>query len=475
MTRNTKTNTLIRNIVIFIDFLLMNVAFSIYSQIDETLHGHLNGCSPLLIVLLLNFTMMVAQYFFCTVIHIRRVSSDQVLRQVSLLCLVFLLLSYPVVRLLTLYNNYPSPHAIYLLEFGIPFFIILFISRFFEYFLIRRFRKLGFNRRTILFLGHDEVLVDLYKTLHSNPTTGYNIIGYYGDEVIRECPDNLKRLGTVTDFHQVMSENETIVPVGIDEIYCSISWSRHNEIRNIRKYCDRNVIHFYMIPIHSESFGRIMKVEQIGNVIAFTNVEDPLMRMGNRLIKRVFDIVFSGIILLCLLPFIPIIAAIIKISSPGSIFFRQARTGMNGQSFYCYKFRSMHVNADCDTVQATKNDPRKFAFGNFMRKMNIDELPQFWNVFIGNMSIVGPRPHMLLHTEQYSQLIDKYMIRHFVKPGVTGWAQVTGFRGETKELWQMEGRIKKDIWYIENWSFWLDIRIILMTAKQIFVYDKQAY
>ena len=141
----------------------------------------------------------------------------------------------------------------------------------------------------------------------------------------------------------------------------------------------------------------------------------------------------------------------------------------------CYKFRSMHVNADSDSQQATKDDPRKFPFGNFMRKSNIDELPQFFNVLRGDMSVVGPRPHMLLHTEMYGQLIDKYMVRHFSKPGVTGYAQVTGYRGETRELWQMEERIKRDIWYIENWSLWLDIRIILMTFVSTIHHDKNAY
>lgn len=135
----------------------------------------------------------------------------------------------------------------------------------------------------------------------------------------------------------------------------------------------------------------------------------------------------------------------------------------------------MHVNKDADTVQATENDPRKFAFGNFMRKSNIDEFPQFFNVLKGDMSIVGPRPHMLHHTEIYGSIIDKYMVRHFSKPGITGWAQVTGFRGETKELWQMEERIKRDIWYIENWSFWLDLYIIYLTAKSIIIHDKNAY
>jgi putative colanic acid biosynthesis UDP-glucose lipid carrier transferase len=169
------------------------------------------------------------------------------------------------------------------------------------------------------------------------------------------------------------------------------------------------------------------------------------------------------------------VACIIKIQSPGPIFFRQRRTGLDGKEFEMIKFRSMHVNEDADKMQATENDPRKFGFGTFMRKSNIDELPQFWNVLRGDMSIVGPRPHMLAHTMQYSQLIDKYMVRHFVKPGITGWAQVTGFRGETKEKWQMEGRVERDIWYIQNWTIWIDLRIIWMTVKTIFKHDEKAY
>jgi putative colanic acid biosynthesis UDP-glucose lipid carrier transferase len=176
-----------------------------------------------------------------------------------------------------------------------------------------------------------------------------------------------------------------------------------------------------------------------------------------------------------MLPFIPIIAYFIKRQSPGPLFFKQERTGLNGKTFICYKFRSMHVNKDADRVQATKNDPRKFPFGEFIRHTNLDEFPQFYNVLKGDMSIVGPRPHMLAHTKQYSSIIDKYMVRHFSLPGITGYAQVSGCRGETKELWQMEERIKKDIWYIENWSFWLDIKIILKTAVTLIVPDQKAY
>ena len=200
-----------------------------------------------------------------------------------------------------------------------------------------------------------------------------------------------------------------------------------------------------------------------GRVIAFS-----LFVFLTALSKPSFvQMLFPALFFLALLW--PVIAMIIKRQSPGPILFRQARTGLDGKTFILLKFRSMHVNAEADRLQATKDDPRKFPFGDWMRRTNVDELPQFWNVLKGEMSIVGPRPHMLAHTAFYSEQIDKYMVRHFVKPGLTGWAQVTGYRGETSELWQMEGRVKRDIWYMEHWSFWLDLRIIWKTIKAMFL------
>ena len=172
--------------------------------------------------------------------------------------------------------------------------------------------------------------------------------------------------------------------------------------------------------------------------------------------------------------FIPIAIAV-KCSSRGPVFFRQKRTGIHGKDFYCYKFRTMRVNADADKVQATEHDPRKTRIGDFLRRSSLDELPQFFNVLLGNMSVVGPRPHMVSHTEEYMKLIDKYMIRHAVKPGITGWAQVSGYRGGTKHLWQMEKRVQYDVWYITNWNFFLDVKIVFLTVLNGIRGDKNAY
>jgi putative colanic acid biosynthesis UDP-glucose lipid carrier transferase len=171
----------------------------------------------------------------------------------------------------------------------------------------------------------------------------------------------------------------------------------------------------------------------------------------------------------------PILAILIKLESKGPIFFKQMRSGRDNHAFLCYKFRSMKVNKHLEHRQATLGDPRITKVGTFLRKTSLDELPQFFNVLLGNMSVVGPRPHMLTHTEQYSQLIDQFMVRHFLKPGITGWAQINGLRGETKTTEAMLERVEADVWYLENWTFLLDIKIVLNTILKSITGDKNAY
>ena len=206
-------------------------------------------------------------------------------------------------------------------------------------------------------------------------------------------------------------------------------------------------------------------MEYVGSFVMFNPQEIPLDRLTYRTAKRVFDIAFSLSVIILLFSWLfPIIALIIKLDSKGPVFFIQRRTGINNKTFYCLKFRTMRTNKDADIRQATKDDERITPIGNFLRKTNIDELPQFFNVLKGDMSVVGPRPHMLKHTKQYSALIEHYQVRHFVKPGITGWAQVNGYRGLTDELWKMEKRVEYDMEYLTNWTFYWDVKIIYMTV-----------
>ncbi len=340
--------------------------------------------------------------------------------------------------------------------------------------LLRLLRQSGRNNRSVLFVGSDPALLHIYDSVMSDPTCGYTLLGYYDDEEIEGAPMGLKRLGTKADLADILL-GKVKASFQVDEMYCSIPSQDLEYMHDLMNYCDAKVIHFYYVPRIARNIRLSLKPLQVGDSIVYTSHYNGLASLSHRIVKRAFDIFFSLLALICTLPLLPIIAYKIKSQSPGPLIFKQKRTGLDGKDFMCYKFRSMHVNADADKKQATQDDPRKFAFGNFLRKSNLDELPQFYNVLRGDMSIVGPRPHMTLHTQMYSELIQKYMVRCFAKPGVTGLAQVTGFRGETKELAQMEGRIRRDIWYIENWSLWLDIKICFMTIKSIFINDEHAY
>jgi putative colanic acid biosynthesis UDP-glucose lipid carrier transferase len=289
--------------------------------------------------------------------------------------------------------------------------------------------------------------------------------------------DNLALKHILPNYLGMTNEVESYALANdVDEIYCTLPGTSDEKIVRMLNFAEKNMIRFYIVPDFYRNLKKSLVMEMMEFIPLMTIRREPLQAAYNRALKRVFDIFFSLAILLTIFPILYIVVGIlIKLSSPGPILFTQKRTGLYGQDFMCYKFRTMKVNEDADQLQAVKDDPRKTKIGDFLRRTNLDEFPQFINVLLGNMSVVGPRPHMLKHTDQYSALIDKYMVRHLVKPGVTGWAQVTGYRGETKTLEQMEGRVKRDVWYIENWTFFLDIKIIVVTVLNMFKGEKNAY
>ena len=468
MKQNLSRNDFVRQLVTISDFVIINV---ILVCLIELLPNHIplyfhNETKITLFVV--NSAMGIAQYFFQTIVHYRRIDFDKIFLRVSQLVITHVIITYVLLSFLSPKENFFHISFLY----AVTSFAVIIISRFVERSLLNYLRQAGHNSRQVVLVGHDQALIELYKAMTSDPTMGYQVRGYYANREMKNCPHTLAYLGSLDDFDKEMQTPDVLIA---EEIFCCLSHDYNDFIAQIMRYCDANVIRFFYLPRMFGTYRLRLKPEYMGDTLLYTNHTEPLSFMGNRLIKRTFDLVVSAFACLCLLPFIPIIALIIKMQSPGSVFFIQERTGFEGHPFKCYKFRSMYTNANANTEQATKDDPRKFPFGNLMRRTNIDELPQFWNVLKGDMSIVGPRPHMLHHTEVYSGLIDKYMVRHFCKPGITGLAQVTGYRGETKELWQMQKRVELDIWYIEHWSFMLDLRIILKTAYSIIVPDKHAY
>ena len=341
----------------------------------------------------------------------------------------------------------------------------------FRYFL-ELYRKQGGNVRKVILIGSHENMQELYHAMTDDPTSGYRVLGYFEDFPSDRYPSDISYLGHPQEVNSFLEQNAGKV----DQLYCSLPSARSAEIVPIINYCENHLVRFFSVPNVRNYLKRRMYFEMLGNVPVLSIRREPLELLENRIVKRTFDIVCSTLFLCTVFPFIYIIVGIaIKMSSPGPIFFKQKRSGEDGKEFWCYKFRSMKVNTQCDTLQATEHDPRKTRIGEIIRKTSIDELPQFINVLKGDMSIVGPRPHMLKHTQEYSQLINKFMVRHFVKPGITGWAQVTGYRGETKELWQMEGRVMRDIWYIEHWTFLLDLYIMYKTVYNAIHGEKEAY
>ncbi|TQM49460.1 putative colanic acid biosynthesis UDP-glucose lipid carrier transferase [Arcticibacter tournemirensis] len=263
---------------------------------------------------------------------------------------------------------------------------------------------------------------------------------------------------------------------GIKDVYVSLTPERMTEAKYLLEEAEKQCVRLKFVPDLSGSLAAPFTVSYLGEFPVISLRNEPLENIQNRFRKRAFDVVFATFVLVFLLSWlVPLIAIIIKMQSPGPVFFKQLRSGRNNEPFWCYKFRSMRVNNESDKMQARKDDTRITPIGQFLRKTSLDELPQFFNVLLGNMSVIGPRPHMLKHTEQYSAIIDRYMVRQFLKPGISGWAQVNGYRGETEDPSLMEKRVEHDIWYMENWSAMLDIKIIFMTVINIFKGEENAY
>lgn len=460
-------NKIIKSIIIAGDLCILNALFiTLYYVLDtDTQRILLSDSLPQLLVLL-NLVYLLCNYSKGVVLHRRIVRADHIVMRAvrNTFCHAVVFIS-----LITLVH-FGSLSTRFLVIFYTAFLALLVSYRLIFRHFVKIYRRKGGNRRTVALVGDGSNMVELYEEMTADPTSGFKVVGYFAEHPSDNYPKECRYLGTPQEVIPYLKKSKA------EQLYCGLASSHSKEILPIISYCENNLIHFYSVPNVRNYLKRRMHLELIGNVPVLDIRQEPLAQPENRLAKRLFDIVFSLLFLCTIFPIIFIIIGLaIKITSPGPILFKQKRSGEENKEFWCYKFRSMRVNKDSDKVQATLNDPRKTRLGNFMRKTSIDELPQFINVLLGDMSVVGPRPHMLKHTEEYSKLIDKYMVRHLVKPGITGWAQVTGFRGETKKLWQMEGRVERDIWYLEHWTFMLDLYIIYKTVKNAVKGEKEAY
>ena len=357
----------------------------------------------------------------------------------------------------------PTPGLSQTLVFLLYTFIIISLFKLTLFYALQSYR-LGFggNFRKTIIIGNDESVTELKEFFLNQKELGYENrmtfkFNHPSDLNLEEC------------FDFILTRN-------IDEVYCSANELDESQISRLITFCENNFKILKFISKRGGLLSKKLKTDTYGLSTVQSLREMPLSNDFNTILKRTFDITFSLFIIIFLLSWItPIIGLIIKIESQGPVFFKQTRNGIKFREFTCYKFRSMIENNDADIQQATKNDKRVTKIGKILRKTSLDELPQFFNVLIGNMSVVGPRPHMIRENERYSKSVDKFMVRHFVKPGITGLAQVKGFRGEIETDEDIINRVKYDIYYLENWSLILDLNIVFLTTINFLTGQKKAY
>ena len=340
------------------------------------------------------------------------------------------------------------------------------VLKFFSFFLLKRYRLGGKNYRNVIVVGENLAAKNIAKLFNQRQDLGYRFYGFFSDKK----STSKKYLGTIHRAFQFVQEE------AIDEIYCEAATITQSQLNEIRQFTSSHKIEFRLIPENKAIYSKDFILEHYGTLPVLKPKQLPFEKTETHLVKRIFDVIFSIIICITLLWWLlPIVFLLVKIDSKGPLFFKQKRDGINGKQFFCYKIRSMKVNQEADKKQATKNDDRITKIGSFLRKTSIDELPQFFNVLKGEMSVVGPRPHINIQTEKYIKEIDNYLIRNSVKPGITGLAQISGYRGEVIKKADIKNRVKFDIFYIENWSFFLDLKIIFQTTIQIFKKQEKAY
>lgn len=447
------------------DMVVLNLMFLlVYHELDSFYTRAIDN-NLREVLLLLNFCYFFSLYFVPIQLHRSIVYLDKIVqRAFSVISLLIFLFATCLIFL-----NVGDVLATFLVVYYVSTIVVFSCWRVFVRMLLKFYRRKGYNFKRVVIVGAGKNGMELYRAMRDDISSGFNILGFFDDNLALKdiLPSYLGTTDKVEEF---------AIAKDIDEIYCTLPGTNDEKILRMLNFAEKQMIRFYIVPEFYRNVKKSMVMEFLESVPLLTIRREPLQAFYNRALKRSFDLVFSSVVLCTIFPILYVlIGFLIKRSSPGPIFFKQKRTGLYGHDFECYKFRTMRVNDQADTMQAVKDDPRKTKIGDFLRRTNLDEFPQFINVFKGDMSVVGPRPHMLKHTEQYSALIDKYMVRHLVKPGVTGWAQVTGYRGETKTLEQMEGRVKRDVWYIENWTFFLDLKIIVVTLVNMFRGDKNAY
>jgi putative colanic acid biosynthesis UDP-glucose lipid carrier transferase len=454
---------LIKMMVFILDFYLISLAFSLTKKLGFTA-GIPDGQETSFFVI---FSLVWVIAGFLNEIY--RINKFSLIRSISISLFGTLLVHFCLLSII-LYTTNSYPLNVQFLPFVYLFTATFFIgSRIIYKLTWKYFEFSGFDQRSVIIIGATRSGRALYNFFVAHDFSKYNFRGFFDDNADPLIVSKDLIRGKVKDVTDYCLKNN------IDEIYFALPPGNDALLKEISKFADDNFIYLRITPDLGEAVTDKYNVFMLDSIPVITTRKEPLGVALNAGLKRLFDIVFSLLVILLIFPIIvPIVALAIRLDSAGPIIFKQLRQGKKNKLFECYKFRTMYVN-NASERQATKNDPRVTRVGRFLRKSNLDEVPQFVNVLMGNMSVVGPRPHISAQQEQYSKTIEKYKVRHFVTPGITGYAQVNGFRGETKEIGLMEKRVEYDVNYMENWSLSLDIKIIFLTVWNMISGEKSAY
>lgn len=454
-------------IILFTDFIFLITSFLLAKNIVFKGYSPENNYFVLPLI-----GLSFIWFFICLQYNLydnsKNLYTHNVLSKNSYGLFVFLITSAAFVFLIT---GYKFSRA-FLIYFIVLYSLSILFWRSIIFLLEKKHRRKGLFSKNVIALGTGSKMDEILSKVYNNPLFSFKLNAFFSDEKITT---NLNKsdliIGKLKDVKNYISTHK------VDLILISLD-SQHTEFtKEILKFADNNLIRIHIVPEFSNYHSKRFSISYYNRVPILNLRNEPLQKLRNRMIKRFLDVLLSLFTIIFIFPILfPIIIILIKLSSKGPIFFIQKRTGLEGKEFNCYKFRTMAINSESDSLQTVKNDKRVTKIGFFLRKTSIDELPQVFNILKNQMSYVGPRPHMLKHTDEYRELIDKFMVRHYAKPGLTGWAQVNGYRGETKELIDMQNRAEADIWYIENWNFFLDLKIIYETFYMIlFKKEENAY
>lgn len=448
-------------ISVVLDLLVLNFTILFFTF---AFYGfHINKPSDIyLCVLLANLSWVLAFIFIRKkILYMKKGYRPRLYRMLKRTIVYLLIEGVLFLPLMSLIGDF----WLFLLTSSVVFVFAKLFANFVYFKMVKYYNKKSSRVKRALLIGDNETMRKVKRIIKVNPVLNYKFAGILSDD-----PLGKNVLGRCDSFVQVVKDhNIHVVFVAVkspDELVSDCA-----KKKELLHTCNQLGVRLLYVPENEEIELGNDKMEKMNGITLINPQKIPMDHIENQIKKRLFDLVFSGMVIIFLLSWLyPLLGLLIKLSSKGPVLFTQKRTGVNKVTFNCYKFRSMRPNNESDLKQATEDDPRITRIGKFLRKTNIDELPQFFNVFRGEMSVVGPRPHMLSHTDKYSALIDDYLVRHYVKPGITGWAQISGFRGETDELWKMEKRVEYDKEYINNWSFDWDFLIVWKT-----IFDLKAF